>query len=1221
MKIKPFLFLLFSFILFASIYFLQQRKNPDLSKLQNTNQTLDQYLEQLHTNFANLNPHSLEAHKIARKMESIRAKISGKLNRSENPGAFLEALAAVKTAYDGRTYAPGYKIEELGKAQRFLKKPAMLLAWQERGPANVSGRARALIVDPDDPTHQTWYVGTVGGGIWKTNNAGRTWENKTPQLTTLSTVTMEMAQSNHDVIYAGTGMGYGRIVDLSGSGVWKSSDRGETWTQLTSTANGELLQAINRLVIDPENENIVVLCSNDGYSYLATKGGERKSAIFRTTDGGETWYKVYDPDLALGTKTDNRVQQIIANPENFNTLYATVNEVGVIKSKDAGKTWFISADNFALPEDIGMGGNSYQGISIRTEIAIALSDTLRLYAAVERRYGTADLYMTKDAGKTWILVEDTGNDPNWFSAYGFSGADGAYTAGWFDNTIAVHPYDKNVVFLGGVELYRSDINDVNYTRTTRLIGQHYTREPNVSWAHADHHFLVPIPVNKSSNEFYILNANDGGIAVSYDNGDNWQQVTGMVTTQFYGVDKKPGEDVYIGGMQDNGTYHSPQNPDERSRWYWDLSGDGIETVWNYRDPNLVLGSSQYNSLSKSEDGAITWKPVAGANAGFGPFLTKIANSKSDPDLVFIVGSEGISRSDDFGLSWTLTPIPGNWIGWRAFDNIEVSIADPQIVWISSRLTPDPYYNIRGGIYVSRDAGISFEEISQNFPNNLTESSGIATHPIDPQTAYFLFSAPDNPKIMRTRDLGQTWEDISGFGSGRPTSNNGFPDVAVFSLLVMPFDTDILWAGTEIGLFVSSDNGQSWHYADNGLATAGIFEMKIVDDQIVLATQGRGIWTLSLPELQNYTPPISTLSPRLNALVQMPAGYIPIKIDLRSAYDSTLVFLNGNIFTKLDANEVSSDTTLIYTVKQPETITLNVRAFKNERVYKSAVKSLVVFPTEIQEYYVSNLNTPDALNDFISDGFHIATPANFYSAAIHSDHPYRDSYDYILLLKNPVVISQSNAILSYKDIALVEPGEYGSQFGDANMWDFVVVEASHDGLLWLPISNGYDARADTIWQAIYDSRSNPDGSMFVTHSIDLLNTLSPGDTVFIRFRLYADSGVNGWGWVIDDIEIQKQNAGDNLLPDYYYLAQNYPNPFNSRTTITYALPERSQVNIKVYDILGQEIITLKNEVQDRGEDFVEWDGRNKNGKMVASGMYIYRLTAAGNNLSKKMILLR
>ena len=1010
----------------------------------------------------NMEPNSSEAIRLARRIDEIQRKASSKVQRAENPGAFLEALAAVKTTRDGKTYPPNYRINELRRAKRYMSKKMTPLPWKERGPGNVSGRARAIIVDPDDPSHDTWFVASIGGGIWKTTNAGITWENKTPELTSLSTTTMAMAGSNHDVIYAGTGMGYGRVVDLAGSGVWKSTDHGETWFQLQSTANGELMQAINRIVVDPDDENMVLVCSNDTYTWGATKGGTRRSGIFRSTDGGISWTQVFDPDAVLGTRTDNRIQQIIANPKNFNTLYATVNEVGVIKSTDRGLNWFISADYFALPRDIGSGDGTYRGISVRTELAISPTDTSRLYAAVERPYGVADLYMTTDGGTSWTLINDTGDDPNWFNAWGLSGETGSYTSGWFNNTIVVHPYNKNIVFVGGVNMYRIDIDEANRMRTTTLIADHWRRFPDISYVHGDHHFLVTIPVDEATDRFRIVDANDGGVGFSNDGGVTWTHITGMGTTQFYGVDKKPDEDVYIGGMQDNGTYHSSADPDALSFWTVDLGGDGIEVAWNDANPDLILGCTQYGRINRSTDGGSTWYLIPDAKAGeYAPFLTKIASSNLDPDLVFTVGSDGVKRSDDFGASWSLTPVLVDWLGFRAFDNVEISLADPQIVWISSRINPDPCYQVRGGIHVSKDGGFRFQKISQNLPSNVIEASGIGTHPFDANEAYLLFSAPDNPKIMRTTDLGQTWEDISGFDRGRDVSLNGFPDVAVFSLLVMPYDTHIIWAGTEIGLFISNYNGQSWQYSDNGLPPVGIFEMKIVDRQIVVATQGRGIWTVDLPEMENYDLPEVTLSPRVGSLTRPPIGNVLMEIQLRSPYDSSLVMVDDRVFDRMDANSATQDTTLFYPTDEAKTIQVYVKSFKGDKIYRSSMKSVYVFPTQAQSDYSNNLNSSNTDSDFIVDGFTLDVTSSFPSRAFHSAHPYSDGQNCLLMLKVPIQTSSDNDIFQYDDVALVEPGDPGSQFGDYTMWDYVIVEGTKDGREWIPLIHGYDARANRI----------------------------------------------------------------------------------------------------------------------------------------------------------------
>ncbi len=1152
----------------------------------------------------------------------------------ENPGILIEAMAQLKRTRDGRTYAPNYKAAALRLArERSVAKTAAPLPWVERGPGNVSGRARAIVVDASDPSHNTWWVASIGGGIWKTSNAGTSWENKTPDLATLATSTIVQTRSNPDVFYVGTGMGYGRVVDLEGSGIWKSTDHGDSWFQLQSTANGELLEAVNRLVVDPNDENVVLACTNDSFSHLGVEEGPRKSGIFRTADGGTTWTQVFDPESMFGSATDNRVQQIIADPTNFNNLYATVNEVGVVKSTNGGISWQVSADNFALPSDVGNPtGNGFDlaGISVRTEIAIAPTDPNRIYAAVERPRGIADLYVSNNAGASWSLVPDTGNDPNWFNSFGASGANGAYTAGWFDNTIAVHPYNENVVYVGGVQLYRIDYNPTANTRRAVQIASGGSSNPNenLPYAHPDHHWLEMIADNPAAGSFRILNANDGGIAVSSDGGVNWLQYSNLVTTQFYGADKKPGESAYVGGTQDNGTWISGSNPGSNSVWRHVIGGDGFEAVWNYRDGNLVLGGSQGNRLSRSLDGGQNWLDVPGfpSSANRSPFITKLANSKVDPDLVFAVSMDGIVRTEDFGESWTITPILGNWLGWRPFDNVEVSNADPQIVWASSRMDVDPASGRRGGVHVSVDGGLSFREISNNLPPNLAEAAGIATHPIDRNTAYLLFAGPGEQKIMRTTDLGATWEDISGFDvaskSTISVSPTGFPDVAVFSLLVMPYDTDVLWAGTEIGLFESTDGGDSWSLAGNGFPNVAIFELSIVDDQILAATQGRGVWSVDLPELNGYRPPSATLAPRLTRLSLIPDGFAAIGVDMRSPYDSTIVVLDGDVFARLPANEEPRDTLLFYTVTESRTIAVSVTSYRDGRSLRTGTRLVNVFAADPVTTYVTDLEAAGSILDFVGTGFTVRQPNGFFNRAIHTSHPYANGVDAIYQLKVPIEVAKGNANFSYDDIALIEEGVTGD-YKDPLFFDYVIVEGSTDGQNWLPLLPGYDARANPQWLQAYragvpqggaDSQASGSPSMFVRHEINLLDTFNRGDKIFIRFRLHADGLARGWGWAIDNIEIQPNAIVSNEiaaeLPDAFHLGQNYPNPFSGTSTIPFGLNESSRVSLAVYDISGRHIAyLLKNQIRQAGAHTVQVDGG-----MLASGTYFYELAVGPLNSS-------
>ena len=1174
---------------------------------------------------AKLPPGSPEATRIGADIRRIREKAAKTRATAENPGLLLEAFAMLKTTRSGRRYAANYKVDALSKAKVAIAgKQADDLPWVERGPGNVSGRARAVIVDASDAANNTWWAASIGGGVWKTMDAGATWTDKTPELTTLTTTTLVQAPSNPDVFYVGTGMGYGRVVDLEGSGIWKSIDHGETWFQLESTANGELLEAVNRIVVDPQNENILLACTNDSFSHLGVEEGPRRSAIFRSIDGGDTWTQVFDPLAVFGDATDNRVQQIVADPTNFNNLYATVNEIGVIKSTDGGQTWSMSADDFALASDVGNptgSGFGLAGISVRTEMAIAPSDPSRLYAAVERPRGVADLYMSADAGATWTLLPDTGNDPNWFNAFGASGATGAYTAGWFDNTIAVHPYDENVVFVGGVNLYRIDVDPSNNTRTAAQMTD-WIAGPGLPRAHSDHHFLTMIPEDASTGTFRILDANDGGIAVSSDGGGSWQQLSGMGTTQFYGMDKKPGENVYFGGMQDNGSWISGMDPNAASQWIPVIGGDGFEAVWNYRDGNLLLGGSQFNNLRRSTDGGQSWNPVIGfpSPPGRSLFITKIANSKVDPDLVFAVSIDGVLRSDDFGANWTTTPIAGNWLGWRPFDNVEVSNADGQVVWISSRMDVDPASGLSGGIHVSIDGGLSFNEVSANFPAELAEASGIATHPTDPNTAYLLFSGPGEPKIMQTVNLGEDWVDISGFGQpakrGPELSSNGFPDVAVFSLLVMPYNTDILWAGTEIGLFVSNDAGATWEAANNGFPNAAIFELSIVDDQVLAATQGRGVWSVTLPELAGYTPPVNTLSPRLKGLAMLPQGVAGIDVGLRSAYDSTQVLLDGSPFLSLGPNASALDTLLLYPVTEAKTISVTTTAYKDGRAFLSPTRTLEVFPATSVTTYLNTLDEPAAADDFTGLGFSIAQPAGFDDSAIHSAHPYANATDVVYQLKVPVEVAHGNAILTYDDIALIEEGVV-DDYTQANFFDYVIVEGTKDGVNWLPLAPGYDARANAQWQQAYrsgippggqDSSTPGDPSMFVSHTINLLDTFAPRDVIFIRFRLHADPLAFAWGWAIDNISIQPNaivSTEDESTPTAFRLHQNYPNPFNPQTTIPFSIDEPSRVTLSIYDVAGRKVSDLiLDESRPSGLHTISFEASR-----LASGTYLYRLQAS------------
>jgi hypothetical protein len=1153
-------------------------------------------------------------------------------------------------------------------------------------------------------------------------------------------------------LYAGTGEGYNNIDAVRGDGIWVSSDRGETWSQLPSTRSNSDFSYVNRVIVDPTNDKVVLAATNAG--------------IFRSTNGGTTWATVFSGA--------GKIQQIVENPQNFNILYATRNSYGVLKSYDRGLTWTASA--------LGIGGGIY-----RSELAVSPVDTARLFLAVETS-SAADLYVSDNGGAVWAKASySSGSSTNWLGGQG-----------WYDNAIIAHPYNRDICFVGGIDIYKMQITgtgsqtpgilavtetntasflsfvnwslpylggglgkgkdffgtttspvslldseyvsvevrfgpgisqkahrfqaaygflypysdyvsvpfqvwdmknnrqlmvsflDSDSTGTFNLVeynsnnlqyeyvfihavpyvfaapnssiattgGERYktiyafhpilasgatwnanslpTSNINISYGllqartrttteltygyppsnypyvHVDHHVFTMIPVNQSTQSFRIVNGSDGGMAISNDGGLSWTNPnTGYNTTQFYGVDKKPGASQYIGGTQDNGSWLSPVNPTGTSTWTKAMGGDGFVGVWNYKDASKMMASTQYNGLARSTNGGLSFSNAStdleDVGTGAAPFITRIEKSNSDTDLLFVLGSSGIWRSDNFGENWTLFRVKSSDWGFSNGNgaNAAISLADPQIVWAGFRMSNS---GTTGKVHVSTDGGASFSPTVNYAGVTLGRLTGLATHPTQSRTAYAIYSIAKAPKILRTTDLGQTWQDISGFGSGT-VSTNGFPDVATYCLLVMPHNPNEIWAGTEIGLFISTNNGSSWTYANDVIPAVSIWQLRAVDDEIVAATHGRGVWSVKIPALLTAPPPVVTLSPRLNKSAQRPDGSLVINITLRAPYDSTQVLVKGIKFATLAANATPKDTLVPFPVLKPDSLTMSVTSYKNGRAYWSAQRGMnVIQPQAARQSYADNFNTANFTTpNFTSSGFLLQTPSGFTSQAYHTPHPYSDSRTYLLTLNFPMIVQSTNAFVRFDEIALVEPGEPGSVFGNADFYDYVVVEATKDGATWIPLENGYDARRYTEWLNAFNSATTPTPSLIRKHEMSLLGKFSAGDIVFIRFRLYADAYTSGWGWMIDNLEVQGNltsvQGEKATVPTAFALSQNYPNPFNPSTTIRYEIPVDSRVTLTIFDMLGRKVQTLVDRQLKPGVYAETWDASS-----FASGAYYYRIDA-------------
>ena len=829
-------------------------------------------------------------------------------------------------------------------------------------------------------------------------------------------------------------------------------------------------------------------------------------------------------------------------------------------------------------------------------------------------------YFSKDGGEHWKSIEPA---ISWLGGQG-----------WYDNTIAAHPYDLNSCFVGGINLWQIELvsdDSIHITNITDGYGQYGGRSKGV---HVDHHNIVLVKTDTANNSMRLVDANDGGVSYSDDDGRTFTQPrNGYNTTQFYGIDKKNGADEYVGGMQDNDTYRSPFNvsANAASVWIRQWGGDGFETDWNYADPNKILVSSQYNHVGRSLDGGKNYHYVVGTvddvGSGKAPFFTKIAKSKQDADLVFLLGVSGVWRSSNFCNNWRLIKLKkGVFKGNSSFSQIKISLADPQVVWVGSYLKPD------NGLFVSTNGGFNFSETNGYTEITMGRITGLATDPIDPKTAYATFSFADAPKILKTTDLGKTWKDISGFGTGEE-STTGFPDVAVYSALVMPFNTNIIWAGTEIGIFETTDNAKSWHFLESNLPATAIYDMEIVNDQVVVATHGRGVWTLTMPQLNGYEPPAVKPAPVLKN-VDYSLASVTYDLQLNDVYDSTQLFIDSERVKTIFCS-VAKDTvlTIPFTPQKSGAYTFSAVSFDGERrIQTEIVKKDIFVISNPQPYYVNDFSANDSA--FVGKYFTVKKDMGFTNPAVHSPHPYENKKEITYTLTVPITVNSSNAFLNYDDVALVEPGEKGSKFPNPDFYDYVVVEGSKDGVNWVPLAPGYDARYDSTWLNAYKN-GGQSSALYRKHSLNLLNTFNAGDNILIRFRLFADDLQNGWGWVIDNLEIQKhltEVEGNRLLPAKFELSQNYPNPFgnatqsgNFTTKIKYTIPvsfgyntfgNGVKVELIIYDILGRKIKTLVNNRQGPGSYVVRFNASN-----LPSGIYFYRLKAGNFAATKKMVLVK
>ncbi|WP_439132055.1 T9SS type A sorting domain-containing protein [Polaribacter sp.] len=1089
------------------------------------------------------------------------------------------------------SYKEGYLIEEYNKAKvnKLARKSKSVLnpIFTERGPNNVPGRSRGIAIDPTNSNR--WFIATVGGGLWLTEDAGSTWasitENKIPNL---ATSTVVISQTNPNVLYVGTGEPFGNLGAIGGSGVFKTIDGGTTWQSLSATS---FYGDVGRMIINQSDDNSVVIGT--------TKG------IYKTVNGGTSWIQTY---------SGGNVQDLDVDPTNFNNQYGSVNGVGIVKSTDAGETWTLAFDT----ADVNTS-------HARFEMDVSEVNPSILYVCAYSGSGgtvstNTDLYVSKNSGATFTNLKATASAID-------DRLDLVAGQGWYDNIVLAHPFNENIFYVGGVELFKVTISDNNTFEAVEMAATQQNSNLNQlnTNVHVDQHGLKSI--KGANNQFQLLLTNDGGVNLSnlstdpgVNRGDWTDAVKGKNSTQFYGATKQNGFDNYLAGAQDNGCWISLNNDATKDKEYIDVwGGDGFEVIWHYDRPGDFLVSSQNNVIGRY---------VNNAYAGFSRvsqspiFYTKLSNSDSNPDVVFSVSESGVHRSQDFGENWESINMGSNFSpGSTSAFNVKVSKADANIVWAGAAMTESGSFVLK----VSEDNGLTFNSAG-TYDNPRGDHnffiSGIATSYTERNRAYALFSSNLAPKILKTEDLGKTWEDISGFASGGLLNLSGFPNVAVHSVLEMPFNKDIIWAGTDIGIFQTENGGANWSIISD-FPSVATYDMKIVNDQIVIATYGRGIWSATIPELNSFTP----------------AKYLALP-EISTGQDIE----NGNtlITYKIISDDVSKAKIFIDDVEQEEIIQNFVLGTEytyvandlTEGEHKVGIKLFdetnnIETPVVNKEFSVIDFNIPSEameISEFQSTDAYIFNNSFrlnngsvknelgsniLYSVINNADHPYKDNSVYSMILRQPLILSAENDTFIYEDVAIVEP--FTDDLTDlSQFFDYVIIEASTDLKNWVELDK-YDARRFPEWIEEYnkDVNTSVTDNLFKEQSIAISSKgFSYGDTVVFRFSLITDPAANSYGWAIKSINSAPTSSVDDVLTGLTSFTV-YPTISNGNFTV-FAKSKTGKSKLNIFDIAGKEVYKTQlnfNSIE-----------KQKLSINVNAGVYFVKLTAEDGKISTQKIII-
>ena len=770
------------------------------------------------------------------------------------------------------------------------------IEFRNIGPTIMSGRVVALEVNPQDPTQ--FYVAYASGGVWYTDNNGTSFKSISDDWPTQNIGEIAM-DWNNNILWVGTGENNSSRSSYSGIGILKTNADGSNWKNIGLHDSHH----IGKILINPENsDHVVIGVTGHLYSNNTNRG------VYVTKDGGENWNKTLYVDDISG------IIDMSYTPGDFKIMYATSwekdrkawtfdedgNGSGIYKSIDAGDNWTLISNNksgfptgvgvgriglavfdkdivYAVvdnqnfrqstkkEEDKGLTKESFIGMTLERFNKISVDDLksfLRsnrfpskykpeaikkeinegklqpedlyryLVNANSELFDTpiigAEVYKSIDGGNKWVKTHD-------------SYLDGVYnTYGYYFGKIHVDPNNSEKIYTYGVPILSSDDGGKTFYR----IGKE-----NV---HADHHDLWINPEKPG----HLINGNDGGVNITYDDGENWIKNNSTEVGQFYAinVDYQKPYNVY-GGLQDNGVWMGPHNAAVNKRWNmtgqypWKgiLGGDGMEIQIDNRNPNIVFTGYQFGFYSRLDLDSGKRKSIKPSHElGESPYRfnwqTPILLSPHNQDVLYL-GSNFLHKSTDQGDNWenisedlTNGGKKGN-VPYGTITTISESPIKEGVIYVGSD---------DGLIHVTKNGGKTWRNISGNLPKELWVSNVFASNH-DEKIVYLSLDGYrwDNfsPYLFKSKNYGKTWESIS----------SNLPDSPINVVIEDNVNKDILYIGNDHGVYISLDQGKTWEPFSNGLTSAAVHDLVIQEDEqhLLVGTHGRSIYLADISLIQNH----------------------------------------------------------------------------------------------------------------------------------------------------------------------------------------------------------------------------------------------------------------------------------------------------------------------------------------------------------------------------------